>query len=247
MYCAITTNSIHFEEHLPTMRKVDQVQLSIDGDRAITDRNRGTGVYDSIVKAIRLCHDNKINYHLHTVITKDTTEENTLRPLTELAQQYKTYLNFCVPNPTGSATGKDLVDNAHIRDIYQLVLAGKEKGLPTNNTLQGILGMIRWGESYPYGFFIPAGGHPDQNKFNKCVMGNLVCWLDSASRLHPCAVQFGQNGFSYSIKEFGIAGAWQKLQKLPCHFCANSIEFNNLFNINFGPVMNSLKFIFKRS
>ena len=78
-------------------------------------------------------------------------------------------------------------------------------------------------------------------------MGNLVCWLDSSGMLHPCAVQFGQPGFSYSIREYGIAGAWERLKELPCHYCAGSTEFNSLFRLRFGPVMNSWKYLFRRS
>lgn len=246
MYCAITTNSLDFGRHIPTLRKMNQVQLSIDGNREITDRNRGRGVYDALLEAIKLCRDNRIPFHLHIVVTKDSTAENTLEPLRELADKYNTYLNFCIPAPAGSARGKDLADNKQVKAFYKIILDEKNKGLPTNNTRNGITDIIEWGDAYSYSSYIPCGGPSGKKKYSKCVMGNLVCWLDSEGLLHPCAIRFGQRDFSYSIKEFGVRGAWERLKDIPCHYCANSTEFNNLFNFKIGSVINSLKFIFKR-
>ena len=246
MYCSITTNSINFERHINTLRKLDQVQLSIDGNKELTDRNRGSSVYDSLLNAIKLCHGNRIPFHLHTVITKDTTTENTLVPLTELANKYKTYLNFCIPASTGSAKDKNLATNKQIHEFYKVILEWKRKGMPTNNSELGIIDVIKWGESHSFDSFIPSRDYIQKNKYSKCVMGNLVCWLDSSSMLHPCAIRFGQKGFAYSIKEFGVKGAWERLKNIPCHYCANSTEFNNLFNFKIKSVINSLKFVFNR-
>ncbi len=246
MYCAVTTNSIGFEKHLPFIKKVNQVQLSIDGNEELTDINRGKGVYASVVKAIELCSENRIPFHLHIVITKGTSVENTLIPLTELANKYGTYLNFCIPAPTGSAKDKNLADDNQIREFYKTILEKKRLGMPTNNTYRAIMDIISWGEEMVYNSYIPSDDNELKKKYPKCIMGNLVCWLDSERLLHPCAIRFGQKGFYYSIKEYGVKGAWEKLKKIPCHYCPNSTEFNNLFNFRIEPVINSLKFLIKR-
>ncbi len=246
MYCAVTTNSVNFERYLDALIKVDQVQLSIDGNREITDGYRGKGVYESVVSAARLCHENKIPFHLHTVVTNTTTEENTLKPLKEFANKYRTYLNFCMPVPTGSARDKHLADNKQIIEFYKLIKKGKKDGMPTNNSYHGIDSVIKWCEKYSYNDFISSEDKEELAKYPKCIMGNLVCWLDSAGMLHPCAVHFGQKDFSYSIKEFGAKGAWEKLKNVPCHYCGCSSEFNNLFNLKMEPIINALKFVLKR-
>ena len=246
MYCSLTTNSLLFRRHLDALKKLDQVQLSIDGNAEITEANRGAGVYDSLREAIRLCHENRIPFHLHTVLTKRTTDQNTLGPLTELADTYKTYLNFCLPVATGSARDKHLATNEQVRELYTMILDRKKQGMPTNNTEEGLREIIAWTADHTYDQYIRADDAAQRSRYAKCVMGNLVCWLDSSGMLHPCAVQFGQPGFSYSIREYGVRGAWERLKDLPCHYCSGSTEFNSLFRLRPRSVMNSFKFLFRR-
>jgi len=247
IYCSITTNSYTFAKHIDALKKLDQVQLSVDGDREVTDKYRGDGVFDSIVAAAELCHKNDIPFHLHSVITNESTVENTLIPLTDLANEHNTYLNFCIPNPTGAAKEKTLGNNEQILKMYRQIRKEKKEGMPTNTSYRAIDSIIQWCQSFPYSSYIASDDTVKKMKYPKCVMGDLVCWLDSSGLLHPCAVQYGQEGFYYSIKENGVAGAWNKLQELPCHYCSCSSEFNNLFSFKPESVMNGLKFLGKRN
>lgn len=245
-YCAVTTNGVYVKKNLESLKKVNQVQLSIDGDQDITEANRGAGVYDSLLEAISLCNKYNIPFHLHTVLTSRTTVDNTIAPLQKLAEQYHTYLNFCIPAKTGSALDKNLASNEQVHELYQIILERKKLGMPTNNSEQGLRDIISWTAEHTYDSYISFDDTAQTACYPKCVMGNLVCWLDSTGMLYPCAIKFGQHGFAYSIKEHGVQGAWEKLQTLPCHYCAGSTEFNNLFRLTPGSVINSLKFLFKR-
>jgi len=247
IYCSITTNSYTFSKHIDAIKKLDQVQLSVDGDQEIMDSYRGQGAYEQVVLAAKMCDENNIPFHLHSVVTNEATVENTLIPLTELANKFNTYLNFCIPGPTGAAKGKNLGENEKIINMYKEIRKRKESGMPTNNSYGAIDGIIQWCQSFPYSSYISSNDSVRKMEFPKCVMGDLVCWLDSSGMLHPCAVQYGQEGFAYSIKEHGIDEAWNKLQELPCHFCSCSSEFNNLFSFKLESVVNGLKFVGKRN
>lgn len=246
MYCSVTTNSINFEKHLDAAKLLDQVQLSIDGNREITDAQRGKGVYDSVEKAMQLCSEHGIPFHLHAVITGKSTEENTIAPLTELAKRYYTYLNFCIPDPEGPAGPEVLPVDKHIRGIFRLLREKKETGMPTNNSFASFDAIVDWGNKFAYGYYINSDDKENKRLYPKCVLGDLIAWLDTTGTLHPCAVKFGEEGFGYSIKEYGIRGAWAKLEKVPCHFCGRSTEFNKLFGLSIEPLVNALKFIVRR-
>jgi hypothetical protein len=151
-----------------------------------------------------------------------------------------------MPVPTGSAKDKHLAGNKQIIEFYKSVREGKNSGMPTNNSFHGIDSVIRWCEEYSYIYFIPSEDKAKSKNYPKCIMGNLVCWLDSDGMLHPCAVHFGQKGFSYSVEEYGAKGAWERLISIPCHYCGCSSEFNKLFNFKIESVINGLKFVFKR-
>lgn len=245
MYCAVTTNGVYVAAQLQTLKKVDQVQLSIDGNRAITDKYRGKGVYDSLLTAMALCRDNRIPFHLHTVVTDETTVDNTLLPLLELARMYETHLNFCFPAPTGAAEGARLASGDRIRDFYRQLLDSKDAGMPVNNSRRGIEDVIEWTKKHRCDECIPTDSVLSQS-WQECIMGNLVCWLDSEGMLHPCAVKFGQTGCSHSIRPGGVAEAWRRLADKPCRCCANSTEFNHLFNFRLEAVLNSLKFFMQK-
>lgn len=246
-YCSVTTNGVYFRQHLDALKKVDQVQLSIDGNEEITGANRGAGVYASLLEAIKLCDEHRIPFHLHTVLTKLSTVENTLDHLASLATSHHTYVNFCIPAPTGSAKDKHLATNNQVHDLYQVILDRKHSGMPTNNSEQGLQDIIDWTAGQSFDSYISSDDTAQKHRYPKCIMGDLVCWLDSSGMLHPCAIRFGQQGFAYSIKEHGIKGAWGKLRTRPCHCCAGSTEFNNLFRFRPGAVLNSLKFILKKA
>ncbi|MBI5847141.1 MAG: radical SAM protein [Nitrospirae bacterium] len=245
-YCSITTNGVYLRKHLEALKQVDQVQLSIDGNSEITEANRGSGVYAALIEAMKLCDLHRIPFHLHTVLTRPSTVENTLDPLTDLANTYKTYLNFCIPATTGAARDKNLATNQQVHALYQIMLERKKRGMPTNNSEQGLRDIISWTATHAYDSYIRSDDKAQKKCYPRCVMGNLVCWLDSAGMLHPCAIQFGRKDFSYSIREHGVRGAWERLKHLPCHYCAGSTEFNNLFRFQPRAVINSLKYLVRR-
>jgi MoaA/NifB/PqqE/SkfB family radical SAM enzyme len=248
MYCAVTTNGLLVKQHIAALTLVDQVQISVDGGRAITDKHRGAGVFDAVVRALQLCHSERIPFHMHAVITNDSTEENTIWPLMTLAQEYHTYINFCIPNPPRSAEEARSAGQQQIQDFYRLLYDKKKQGMPTNTSWQAIESMIKWGDRLPYDVYVAREDHAaiKRYKYERCVMGNLVAWLDARGFLHPCAVHFGQEGFSTSIHDRGLAGAWERLQQVPCQVCPNSAEFNSLFNLRFEALLNAVKFMFKR-
>lgn len=245
-YCSVTTNGVFFRQHLEALKTVDQVQLSIDGNEEITEANRGAGVYGALLDTIQLCDEHRIPFHLHTVLTKLTTIENTLDHLERLAASHHTYVNFCIPATTGSIRDNSLATNEQVHELYQEILERKGRGMPTNNSGQGLRDIISWTDEHPYDSYIRSDDAVQKNRYPKCIMGNLICWLDTAGMLHPCAIKFGQEGFSRSIKEHGVSGAWEQLKKLPCHYCAGSTEFNNLFRFNPEAVVNSMKFLFRK-
>ncbi|MBF0440629.1 MAG: radical SAM protein [Oligoflexales bacterium] len=247
MYCSVTTNGIGFEKYVKALKNCDQIQLSIDGNMEITDKFRGPGVYNAIMVASELCHKNTIPFHLHIVISKESTVENVLLPLMDVAKKYDTYLNFCIPSPTGAAKGKDLVDNGHIQNFYREIYKFKKRGeLRTNNSNIGIKAIINWGNNHSYSAYLQRSDREAMKSYERCVMGNLVCWVDSNGFIHPCASQYGEPGFSYSIEEYGVKGAWEKLSGISCHYCPFSTEFNNLFNLRLESVITGLKFIKNR-
>jgi MoaA/NifB/PqqE/SkfB family radical SAM enzyme len=247
MYCAITTNAVFIEKHIDVLKLVDQVQISIDGSREITDRYRGAGVFDAVVRALAVCHKEHIPIHLHAVITNESTEENTLQPLITLAKKYKTYLNFCIPNPSGAAESKVFAAKEHIQIFYRLLIKKKKEGMPTNTSYHAMKSIIEWGEKDNYGSYVSSNDRDTIKlyRYKPCVMGNLVAWLDTRGFLHPCAVHFGQAGFAYSIHDHGFARAWERLRDKPCYACPNSSEFNSLFNLKLEALLNALKFILR--
>ncbi|MDD2365628.1 MAG: radical SAM protein [Desulfuromonadaceae bacterium] len=246
MYCAVTTNGSFVPDHLESLKKVDQVQLSIDGNREVTDSNRGAGVYDGVVRAMDVCSLHQIPFHLHAVLTNRSTRENTLIPLLELADRYSADINFCFPNPTGAAEGKAVAMGGHLVEFYKMLLEEKKKNTKINNTRRGIADIIDWVAANPCGGYIRKDDN-NSAAYPECVMGNLVCWLDSEGQLHPCAVRYGQDGFSHSIKDNGVKEAWQKLADKPCRYCANSTEFNQLFTLRGEAVLNSLRFLSRKT
>ena len=243
MYCSVTTNGLNFEKYIDSLKPVDQVQLSIDGGEEITENFRGKGVYQEVLKAAELCYGNAIPFHLHLVLTDRTSEENTFIPLGDIAGKYRSYLNFCIPHPTGAAKGKEFISDANVQRMYRLIRNMKKKGIPINNSYSTIDGIIEWGNSRSYRDIISRDERNAAKKYPKCVMGNLVAWIDSSGKLYPCATRYGDPQFAASVEEYGIKKAWEKLKDIPCHYCVFSSEFNNLLGLKIESVLNGIKFM----
>ena len=246
MYCSITTNGVNFGKYVGILKSVNQVQLSIDGGEEITEMFRGKGVYQEVLNAAELCHKNAIPFHLHVVLTDESSVEKTFLPLIDVIKKYNSYLNFCILQPSGAARGKNLISDMHVQRMYRVIRTMKKEGVPVNNSYRTIDGIIEWGNSRSYQEITVRNDREGVRDYPKCVMGNLVGWLDSSGMLHPCAVKYGEPGFSVSVEKYGIEKAWEKLKDIPCHYCVFSSEFNNLFSLKPEAVLNGIKFLYRR-
>jgi len=78
---------------------LEQVTLSIDGNKEAHERNRGVGTFHRTIDSLRRMHEQGVKLRINTLITKSSLGD--LEFMIELASQYATEINFFITRFVG--------------------------------------------------------------------------------------------------------------------------------------------------
>ncbi|WP_417335302.1 radical SAM protein [Halobacteriovorax marinus] len=95
-YISINTNgrSIENSSYRSFIDRADQLMLSLDGSKYSTDKHRGTGCYDAVIKTLDYIKPKKIKATISCVLTKVNTNKETYLHLAEIHKKYNASIEF---------------------------------------------------------------------------------------------------------------------------------------------------------
>lgn len=245
MFVSVATNGILAGEHLAALQRCDQVMVSYEATDAVHDALRGAGTAMRVRDSFALLARHRIPFWITTVVNKLTAPH--LRRSLELARELGTWANFVliqqdVPAAAGHAAcagNDDLPDlfmpEEQIRAVFRQLLAWKRSGEPVGSTDDYLQTIIDWQDHRQV--VSPAA------RAIRCYAGKLYGHLYFDHCLYPCGTQF-MEGLGISVREFGFAGAFRRLQRPPgCGSCsvACNVENNLLYGFNLTAVANWLR------
>lgn len=227
MLSEINTNGIKIDQHIDTLKKVDSVCISIDGDEYHHDLNRGKGSYKTALAAIECASVNNLHLRIHSTVTKNNTPS--LDHVVKLARQFNVKLNCAIAAiPSGVNNDALKFSNEEIRDFYKKIMEYKKNGYPISNAGSTLKYLINW----PYSFDFLADNEmsvPCDVKTFPCKRKAFTCYVDADGMMYPCATIWKKKKVG-NVLDVGVERAWELVETLDCTFCITEVEVNMLFN-----------------
>lgn len=237
-HCSLVTNGVLLAEKIskePAFKKLDFVQISLEGPEEIHDRMCGEGSFKKIIDALGLLKSLKIKTNILTLITKDNIDYFSY--LIELLKQYHMTITF---QPLGihqediqEMTRAYFPSEIRFREAIEKLILLKKKKAPIIPSFR-YLEMIKdcW---------------PDTPNRIHCYAGRLYCSITPDGHIISCCSRLTQAKSKNFGLEIGFKNAFKQLDDiLGCQNCYyfGPQELNIILE---SPIMNSLRHITKSS
>jgi MoaA/NifB/PqqE/SkfB family radical SAM enzyme len=248
MICDITTNGILVPGKLDTVRKIDSLMVSLDGEREANDANRGQGSFDKAMEAIRVAREAGVVVRVNAVMTKQS--QHSVEFLLDLADRHDLYVTFALTAEfpaTEEETEKEiLLTAAEIKDLYRRLKTLKERRSRILFSLQTIDYVIDY--PLPYDRIILKGDSDHERYYTEpCPFGRTMFYVDANGDFYPCAALWNTEYFSpRNVRTGSFDAAWEKMASLKCStcFCPGVPEWNRI--MSFSGMLGGLRVTLKQ-
>ncbi len=105
MRSAMVTNGFLIPEKMEVVRRLDELVISLDGDQAAHDRQRGRGTWKRVMRAVELCAAEGLDFFLTAVVTRESASD--IDWLLDTARRFGVMVNFQIPQFNEEMYGKD--------------------------------------------------------------------------------------------------------------------------------------------
>jgi MoaA/NifB/PqqE/SkfB family radical SAM enzyme len=223
MRAAMVTNGFLVPRHMAIIRALDELIISIDGNEAAHDAQRGAGTWKKVMAAIDACAEAGVDFFLSAVVTRQTTDQ--IDWLIETARRYGVSVNFQIPQFNPEMYGPDartwMPEPDAIRSVVSRIIAAKESGAPVLFTSHSYRRTLEWPDFARERIERPGERSP-------CTAGRYFLQVEPNGDIYPCVLQIG----SFKPKNVftdGVEAAWRHAS---CHSCFDC--YNTWLNENRG-------------
>jgi MoaA/NifB/PqqE/SkfB family radical SAM enzyme len=249
MRCSLMTNGHLIEKKIESVKKMDIVSVSIDGEEEINDRVRGRGNYKSVLSALQILQSESIPVFLKVALHKYNV--NSLEHIFELAERFDAVISFGgmvlqrVNGRIGKAVPEEIASDEEYRKAGRRLLDYKKKKYARRilHSKKAIKNFIDWPISYEK--FMIFG--KDRQVFGsrnvvRCRAGMNSAVIDADGYIYPCSGAIGIIK-SYNCLELGVKKALEMISKHGCYACHffSSNDLNLIYSLDPGTIFNFLR------
>jgi MoaA/NifB/PqqE/SkfB family radical SAM enzyme len=210
-HCSISTNGVLLTERIkkePSFKRLDLVQISLEGPKEIQNRLRGEGTYDKIILALDILRELRIKTVIMTLVLKDNL--NHLRFLIKLAAQYNANIIFQVidTQPAAIIESKENFSPSKVafKQVVQELIKEKERNPFIIN-------------SFEY-FKMIKDSWPDIPHKVRCYAGQFYCEITPEGFVAPCCAKLNRINDSCQGLNIGFQKAFFQLDNMSeCRSC----------------------------
>lgn len=235
--CGMNTNGSLISERVEAVKKLDLICVSLDGDKAANDANRGEGTYEKIMAGIKAAQAAGIIVHTNTVLTKNNINkiENIACQAKELGLKTELNLPFYQTSANKNNPALNLSDD-ECRAAINKIIELKKQGYPIMFSEKVHEYVARWPD---YSQKMYRGQKPNFSHI-KCYAGRYMCFIDADGLVYPCVQLIGTFP-ALKFTEVGFKTAWENLAKHDCHACYFVCfnEFNSIFDLDFSVILSN--------
>jgi MoaA/NifB/PqqE/SkfB family radical SAM enzyme len=216
MRAAMVTNGFLVPERFDVIRKLDELIISIDGNEAAHDRQRGRGTWQKVMRAIELCASEKLDFFLSAVVTRESADQ--IDWLLDLARRLGVQVNFQIVQHNPAMYGNDarnwLTEDTATRGILGRILAAKEAGAPVLFSSRSYQTTLAWPDYGVERFQRPG-------EISPCTAGRYFLQMEPNGDIYPCVLHIGTFTPKNAVRD-GVEAAWRHAQNHSCFSCYNT-------------------------
>lgn len=216
MRSAMVTNGFLIPEKIDVIRRLDELVISLDGDEAAHDRQRGRGTSKRVMRAVELCAAEGLDFFLTAVVTRESAGD--IDWLLDTARRFGVMVNFQIPQFNEEMYGKDarawMPSPDEIRAILTKIIAAKEAGAPVLFTSRSYRHTLGWVD-----FSKERVERPGQ--VSPCTAGRYFLQMEPNGDIYPCVLHVGTFHPKNVVRD-GVEEAWRHAQRHSCFDCYNT-------------------------
>lgn len=251
MLCFMNTNGLLVPDRIKSLKGLDSLAISLDGDENTNDINRGKGTFLKIIKAIKVARAEGLKVATNTVLNLNNL--NSIDTVISLAKDLGFTAEFNLPYEQSLGNKENItmrLGDENIRKALKKLIEYKRQGAPISFSNAVRLYALSW--PFTYDQKIVYNDSPADFKFINCYMGRFMCLIEPDGFVYPCGQLIGKFP-ALNIREVGFKKAWDNLlEKRNCKACYSLCftEFNRLFALTpsavFSTTLRFLKGIIKK-
>lgn len=216
MRCAMVTNGLLIEQKMAAVRQLDELIISLDGDEAAHDRQRGQGSWRRVMGGIDACVAEGLDLFLNVVVTRHNV--NQIDWLCETARRLGVSVNFQIPQFAEELFGKQarewMPSPEEARVALKKIIAAKGTGAPVLFTARSYRRTLEWDDFGTERIVDPA-------YTSRCMAGRYSIMVEPNGDVYPCFQHVGTFHAKNAVHD-GADVAWRHAQIHSCHDCYNT-------------------------
>jgi len=228
MYVTLDTNGILLKERVDVLNKLDHLVISMDGNRAGHDANRGAGTFDKVIAALELASKIKgLKVWSLTVLTKENLQD--IDFILDTAKRLKIYAAFQVlhhSDELGRNHEAMIPTDSQYREAIKKLIHRKRNGARISSSFRYLNYLLKWED---YVIRSRKGSHLSL----RCKAGALYCNIDADGKVYACSLLVGREPAKNAL-EIGFKKAFESIPEVPCQACTAACytEYNYLYALD---------------
>ena len=244
--CGMNTNGFLVPDRIEDIRKLDTINISLDGDKDSHEANRGKGTFKKVMEAIEVVKTYKIPLHINTTITKNNMHSidyvmesaEKIGCLVQIKPVYRRYRR--IPGDIDNNFPEQLKRQERV-EVINRIISYKKKGYPVFYSYKTYEYMANWPD-------LTKDRVADQEpEFDhaKCYMGRYSCSIEANGNVASCA-PLSEVKFRNCL-EVGLGQALNDISQHNCKACClpGYNEYNLLFGLDLGVILNTARNLFR--
>ena len=250
IFIEMATHGQFIPRHLDSLKYLDILQISIDGNEDSHDAVRGEGSYKKTIEGLEAAINARLPVRIHGVFNKisiNASKETPVESLAKLSKKYDIPFNFCqyVLGEDEKDCGSNHPSYISLEETgkyHDELINYKKNGYLFFNSYDAMKQITNWAAP---GKDVIYSDQKDKlpDYYSRCRAGELYCFLDSDGSLYSCVPLWKKGS---NIKEHGIAQAWENVQQVrkdeDCFTCVSlgDIEFSKTLSLRPAVLKNTL-------
>jgi MoaA/NifB/PqqE/SkfB family radical SAM enzyme len=228
MYVTLDTNGLLWKQRRGELKDLEHLMISLDGDRAGHEANRGAGTFDRTLEAIELAAaDPALKVWTLTVLTRHNLKD--IDFILQTAERLGLRSSFQVlhHNDKLGRNHQELIpSNEEYRAAIRYLLRRKKEGARISSSSRYLNYLLRWDD-----YAAPKKKWPHCGL--RCKAGALYCNVDANGKVYGCSLLADEEP-AVSALEVGFQEAFRAIPAVPCQGCiaACFTEYNYLYRLD---------------